>query len=214
MIARLIMKKSPKIFSYVLWSVVFVRLIIPFGIQVDFNMKDGKNTISRYIPSTFLQNDMELSNIEYKNEKITVKPEGTTNLGKGNSSEASSNNFRVKGYIVRLLSCVWWSGVILLLTLSIISYFKMKGVLKKSKHIKDNIYLCSDIETPFVFGIINPNILKVMLNLTNCFIHIIYILMMKMLNILYQKGEILRVLILSRSYMNFLRELKVKSLLV
>lgn len=38
LVARLLLKKAPKIFSYALWSVVLVRLVCPFSYR---NMRKG-----------------------------------------------------------------------------------------------------------------------------------------------------------------------------
>ena len=79
LLARILLKKSPKIFSYVLWVVVLFRLLCPVSVTTDFSLlglfnvtarEETKHTTSiNYIPQEI--DTTYLSEIVIPNEEKT-----------------------------------------------------------------------------------------------------------------------------------------------
>lgn len=152
-IARLFLKKTPKIFSYTLWSVVLFRLLCPFSFSSAFSFlkaiapSSGKMD---YIPADV---------------GMMVQPQIETGIGKVNSiinsslpaatSYASANPMQI---IMSILSDIWVLGVLILVIYSVSSYLLLKQKVSTAMLFKDNIFECENIDTPFVLGIINPKI--------------------------------------------------------
>lgn len=153
MIARLILKKAPKIFSYTLWGVVLFRLLCPFSFSSTFSFlkaiapSSGKMD---YIPSDV---------------GMMVHPQIETGIHKVNSivnsslpqavPYASENPMQM---IMFIISLIWVIGVLILLIYSVSSYFSLKQKVSTAMLLKKNIFECENIATPFVLGIINPKI--------------------------------------------------------
>lgn len=57
-----------------------------------------------------------------------------------------------------LLSLIWFAGIVVLLSYSVLSYIKVKRQLLTATLIKDNIYDSDRIGTAFVCGFIQPRI--------------------------------------------------------
>ena len=55
MLLRLLMKKFPKKYSYLLWAVVFFRLAFPFNIQIPFSIVP---TQPQAIPHDFIYSEI------------------------------------------------------------------------------------------------------------------------------------------------------------
>ena len=59
---------------------------------------------------------------------------------------------------VSILSFIWITGVIIFISYFIYSYFSLKRNLEHSYKLKDNICLTDRYNSPFVFGVIKPEI--------------------------------------------------------
>jgi len=158
LVLRFLFKKAPKKFSYILWLILLIKLIIPFSFETKFNP----------IPSKF----MEFSNKTYIEENVQNK-ETIPNL-EGNREEmvklndneivespiqfkenaTKKNKFTIKNS----LPYIWIIGIILFLTHGFISNQKLKKKLKDSTYIYENIYENENLDTAFIHGIINPKI--------------------------------------------------------
>lgn len=164
LVLRLALKKAPKIFSYSLWAIAFVSLILPFSIK------------SPLAFTNFLPKDLVIKNeVETRDNFIKVQePQGENNFiaktsdrkenfqsispsenarALGNSSTNSKNLAKEEIYFY-----IWLSGVSILVITSALSTFKLKKKLKYSKQVDDNVYENDRVPTAFVFGLIKPKI--------------------------------------------------------
>ncbi|MDY3791126.1 MAG: M56 family metallopeptidase [Oscillospiraceae bacterium] len=60
--------------------------------------------------------------------------------------------------IMSVCSVIWLVGVGAMLIYTAVSFIKVWRLVKNSQHLRDNIYLCDNIGSPFVFGYIRPRI--------------------------------------------------------
>ena len=60
--------------------------------------------------------------------------------------------------IISLGTVIWIAGMIGLMVYAAISYFKIKSKAEVSLLVRENIYLCDYIDTPFVLGVFRPRI--------------------------------------------------------
>lgn len=154
---RLLLKKVPKLFSYVLWLPVLIRLVFPFSFNSSFSffsfvktnaqigtgvMKHVPNNIGLMQNSTF---DVGFAGIN--NVVKTYLPAATP--------YASVNPMQI---LMGFASIIWVVGIVILLFYSIISYIKVINNVKTATLIKDNIFETDRITTPFVCGFIKPKI--------------------------------------------------------
>lgn len=147
LIARLFLKKSPKVLSYALWGVVLFRLICPFSFESIFSLLPAKtNPISQdivYAPIPTIDTGIPAINHTVNHFLPAATP------------AASVNPLQIWVFIG---SAVWLMGMSVLLIYSIFSLVKLQKRLKNAVHKKDNIYLAEHLDTPFVMGIIRPKI--------------------------------------------------------
>ncbi len=146
---RLLLKKAPKILSYVLWAVVAFRLIIPFSFESmyslmprDMNMAPISNDII-YQEAPQINSGLEIVD-GFVNKSLPVA-----------SIESSANPLQI---YVEIGAYIWVLGIISLLIYSLVSVLILKRQLKGAEVIEGNVYEAKNLQTPFVLGLIRPKI--------------------------------------------------------
>ena len=158
MLVRLLLKKAPKVISYVLWGVVAFRLIIPFSFESMFSLIP-RNTNAVPIPHDIIyqQSPQINSGIEIVDSFVSQSLPAPT-VG------ASVNPLQI---YTEIAAYIWVIGIIALLVYSLVSILKLKRQLKYAQLIEQNIYESKNLRTPFVLGLVKPKIyLPVGLNAT------------------------------------------------
>lgn len=146
--ARLLLKKAPKIFSYALWLVVLFRLVCPFSFESMYSLIPARTqAVTREIIYSQPLNTV--------NNAPLVNPI-TPKLVTSNPIIINPVN-PIRGW-VHLGSTLWLLGIGILLAYSIYTTIKLYLRLRSTKLIADNVYEVEDMKTPFVFGFIRPRI--------------------------------------------------------
>lgn len=167
------MKKAPKWSICLLWAMAAIRLMMPFEIESSFSLipdsksillEDSKNTALYPIEQSekdalweqYIQNQQNL------NQQINQQGQQTSNYFKeeANNSEEryelSLFNRDFVNKIVKVISWVWLTGSLGLAIYAIFSFLSLKQKIAASILLYDNVYLCDEIDTPFVLGILKP----------------------------------------------------------
>lgn len=146
---RFLTQKAPKWIICLLWGIVGLRLVMPFSIESVISLIPSKETIPQSIMITDTpQINSGISALNsYVNPILSesLKPDVT----------ASANPVQI---IIFIASIVWVTGVAAMLIYSLVSFILLKKKVAASISIKENIYYCDSIESPFILGIINPKI--------------------------------------------------------
>lgn len=133
-IIMLFLRKSPKIFSYVLWIIVLFRLLCPYSIE---------SQVSVIPQSTYALSEQQ------DNQNIDIVKDNN------NLVYIEENKVHNSANILRIL---WIIGMLSIATYNLVIYFKLKKRLTISLRLKDNIFIADDINSPFVIGLIKPKI--------------------------------------------------------
>lgn len=147
--ARILLRKSPKIFSYALWTVVWFRLICPVSFESAFSLLPARNQIPRNIGGLTNPNGFTSDMAGGAINQVAEPALTAINL-------ASSAN--TMGAVVKIAAAVWLIGVAVILCYSIISYLKLENRVSTATFYKDNIFETDRIQTPFVLGVFRPRI--------------------------------------------------------
>ncbi|HZX21478.1 MAG TPA: M56 family metallopeptidase [Clostridia bacterium] len=144
---RLFLKKAPKIFSYGLWGVAFLRLIFPFSLESIFSLI-SINT--KTIPENI--GYMQTPQIQ---TGVTVIDSMVNRVLPAPAMLASVNPMQIWIFIGRV---IWITGLAVLLIYGIFSTLRLSKKLKSATPLYDNIYKTDMAGVPFVFGLMNPRI--------------------------------------------------------
>lgn len=132
LILRLILAKAPKVVRYILWGMVALRLLIPFSFESSLSL----------IPNAQ----------EYDSTSVTSTTYITPLPAEIEQTATTSAD------ILSILSIVWIVGVAVMLLYMLISFIRVYKMVAVSVKIRDNIYMCDHLSSPFVLGIIKPSI--------------------------------------------------------
>lgn len=153
-------KKIPVKVFYMLWLVVLFRLLCPFSItsersfftQYDSPISRTSDNVSvmEYVPTDIVHTEYPTINSPagFVNHIVNhYLPQGEEQL-RADPLEAP----------VAIATNIWFTGIFAMAMYGLHSYFELKKKLVGALRLKDNIYLCDYITSPFVTGVIKPKI--------------------------------------------------------
>ncbi len=144
---KLILRKSPRWIHCILWSLVSVRLVLPFSFKSKLSVLPTDKTIVTPV-SEF---NAQIGTKETFSDTIVYTPI--------NIIEQTANNEKAfELTFTNLASIIWLIGVCLLFIYAIYSYLKIKLRVKPSINLYDNVYICDSIPSPFILGVFKPKI--------------------------------------------------------
>ena len=159
-LARLALKRAPKIYSYVLWSVVLVRLLCPVSLPSPVSLLGmldapvaenvGLTTSVAYIqPETAFRMGLPSEQAESQ-----VQPEAEV------SEPLETNKVDRKDTISLpdVLAVVWLTGAVCLYLLCVGNYLRFRRKLRCAWKLDSNVYLLDHIDTAFAAGFFSPKI--------------------------------------------------------
>ncbi len=146
-IARLALKKEPKIISYCLWAVAGFRLVFPYSIESVFSLIPFK---AQPIPTDIaMQITPRIdSGVPFVNNTVgSFLPSAMPT--------ASVNPLQIWTAIG---AYGWLTGAVVLLIYGVKSYFTLKQKMRSAVRAESNIYEAENIKSPFVLGVFRPKI--------------------------------------------------------
>lgn len=153
-IIRFLLKKLPKKYSYLLWSVVAFRLCVPVSLESIisiFQFKPLQAHPGNVTPDSGVMPYVPMPETAATAPQAAAPVQNTANvLGMTEVQQTVT--------ITDVLPYVWLAGVVLFALWGIVSYIRFNGLLSSSVKYIDNIYQSDRIETPLIFGIIKPKI--------------------------------------------------------
>lgn len=156
-IARLPLKKSPKVFSYALWSAVLFRLVCPFSFSSRLSLlgfmpsSQAGSAPARYIPEDTGMIKLPLVDIAFKRINAAFSssiPPAAAPLSKLNPMDI----------LIFLGALIWLTGMAVMLVYAAIAYLRLKRRISTATLVSENIYESDLIRSPFVFGFVKPKI--------------------------------------------------------
>ncbi len=145
---RLIFRKAPRWLTVALWAVVALRLICPVPIESSLSLVP----IAEPLPAEVLNIDPH-KGVESTTMEIINNPVYSEYVGSSVPVDVESFQWDA---VLGGLAWVYGAGAMLLYALFSYLYIYLK--VRQSMSLRENIYLCDRIDTPFIFGIIRPKI--------------------------------------------------------
>ncbi len=146
---RFVLKKAPKWVMPLLWGVVALRLVCLFSIESALSLIPSAETI----PSEIVTETREPVLYEQATLNIVTNPTlpSAAEVPVGVSRQQAQVDFNI-------YSVLWLTGMAALLVHALVSAGKLKKKLATAILLRDNIYESEFVDSPFVFGVIKPNI--------------------------------------------------------
>lgn len=149
LVLRFVLKKAPKWVMPLLWGVVALRLVGLFSIESALSLIPSAETI----PSEIVTETREPVLYEQATLDIATNPTlpSAAEVPVGVSRQQAQVDFNI-------YSVLWLAGMAALLVHALVSAGKLKRKLATAILLRDNIYESEFVDSPFVFGVVKPNI--------------------------------------------------------
>ena len=150
LVLRLVSKRSPKWMNVLLWGIVALRLMLPFSIESALSLIPSAETVSpavvQFDPAPTITSGVSVIDNAVNpalSEHFSAVP------------TASVNPLYVW---TEIAGWVWLIGLGAMLLYALVSYLRLRRRVSVSLPIRDRIYLCDAISSPFILGVVKPHI--------------------------------------------------------
>ena len=160
LLVRLLLRRSPRVFSYALWVVVLFRLLCPVSIPAGFSLlrlvdapaeaATAHTSVVEYVPR-------EIVHTPYPQVELPVPGvSGAVNgaLPQGEEQTAADPLEAP----VAIAALVWLIGACAMAAYSVGSLIRLRRRLVGAVPLERGAYLADHIQTPFVLGLLRPKI--------------------------------------------------------
>lgn len=167
---RFLIHRLPKIYSYGLWLVVFLRFLCPVFPESSYSLvkfepqeiwQDVSYDLQMPVEETGTTNIMETSPLKAGMENIQSGDFQDGNVPvDGNAPLEGNENTGVQRMKwmswIKAAGFIWLAGAVALIIYSFRSTFVLKKQLAGAKCQGKNVYEADNLRTPFVLGVIKP----------------------------------------------------------
>ena len=147
---RQFLKAAPKVFSYALWGIVLLRLLVPVSIESPVSFVPERTEFSSMVevndvlPEISFETPQDRTDNRWQQQNTA--PEAPMVL--------TAHSIAPQTY----LTLLWILGIAIMLLYSAISYLKLRCRVRASIPLRKGIYIADHIDSPFVMGIFRPDL--------------------------------------------------------
>ena len=146
-VLRLLLNRAPKWCICLLWGLVAIRLVCPVSLESIFSLVPSNEIIPENI--AFEAHPQIHSGISYVDTVVNPVVEQTFTPDIGDSV----NPLQV---VTAVAGVIWFIGMSCCLIYSIVSFIILKHRVSASKKIRERVYACDEVRSPFILGVIKP----------------------------------------------------------
>ena len=147
---RMVLRRAPKWVNVLLWGMVALRLVLPFSIESALSLIPSAETVSpevvQFDPAPTITSGVTIID-------NAVNPSLSESFAA--APLASVNPLYVWTY---LAGWVWLIGLAAMLAHALVSYLRLRRRVSASIPLRENIYVCDEVPSPFILGIVRPRI--------------------------------------------------------
>ena len=148
LLARLLLRRAPKIYSYMLWAVVLFRLLCPISLSAGLS-------VLKPLPVTTSQG---LSTVTYRPVEPVIPASGELGQEAARPEPAETVKAETGLQAMTLAAAVWLTVGGALAGCSLVQYTVLRRKLREAVPYRGEILLSDKIRTPFVMGVLSPKI--------------------------------------------------------
>ncbi len=145
MVLRALLRKAPRGMVCLLWALVAVRLLCPFSLKSSLSLVPDPAPLSEAIVAAAAAVPSESED----RASPAVPPAGALSDA-GPTPEVPS--IRPSG------TAIWLAGTALMAAYALASYLRLRRRVAASLRIKGEIYICDQIASPFLLGLVRPRV--------------------------------------------------------
>ena len=138
LVLRPLLKKAPRAVSCLLWGLAAVRLVFPFSLESRVSL----------VPQQIAA-PVRVTPID-----PTYFAGPTIQTGAPAAAQVVSRGISWR----EVVPWVWLIGVAVMGIYALVSYLRLAGRVRASVRIKDRLYICDNVSSPFILGLFRPKI--------------------------------------------------------
>ena len=138
LVLRPLLKKAPRAVSCLLWGLAAVRLVFPFSLESRVSL----------VPQQIAA-PVRVTPID-----PTYFAGPTIQTGAPAAAQVFSRGISWR----EVVPWVWLIGVAVMGIYALVSYLRLAGRVRASVRIKDRLYICDNVSSPFILGLFRPKI--------------------------------------------------------
>lgn len=146
---RLLLQRAPKNCCLLLWGVVAFRLVCPFTFESVLSLIPSAETLA---PEALYDRAPELTT------GIPAVNEAVNPVFTGSFEVEGFNSVNPLQVAVILAANLWVLGMVVMGLYGVISYLRLRHKVAPALRLRENIWLCDHISTPFILGWIRPRV--------------------------------------------------------
>ena len=150
LLARLFLKRAPKIYSYALWAVVLFRLLCPLSITAGLS-------VLKPIPVT-MRTTPGVSSVDYQPVQQALSRGGYVPAVQQPVADWEPEQAEPEVTVLQIAAYVWLTGASVMAIYSMVQYLTLRHRLVGAAPYREEICLADHITTPFVLGVLRPRV--------------------------------------------------------
>lgn len=161
LLARFVLRNAPKVFSYLLWTVVLFRLLCPVGIPVEVSIPHLEELASKS-PKITVNQEANSGEIMAPPAEVSLPNEGEFSSAQTDKptdlAQPIVESRKDPKSAIAILSDIWLVGAVGVFLYGLISYVRFKRHLVSACLLEKHIYVADHIDSAFVVGFVSPKI--------------------------------------------------------
>ena len=146
---RFLLKKAPRWITVALWSVVALRLILPFSLESSLSLVPSAQTVPTDI--VIQQSPAIDSGVPIINSVINP-------ILSDSFAPIPGDSVNPLQVLTLVATAVWVAGMVAMLLYALISYLRIRRQVGEAALFRDNVWVCDHVATPFILGCFRPRI--------------------------------------------------------
>ena len=161
-VLRLVLKKAPKWACCLLWGLVALRLLLPFTIESRFSLLPSAEPVRT--ETATVERSVGPRTIPVPYERVVVRSgfavvdDAVNPVIARTAEDLAKTGTDAVTTIRRLAAWIWIAGVGAMLLYAAVSFLYMKYRVRASIETERDVYVCDDVQSPFIIGVIRPKI--------------------------------------------------------
>ena len=163
MLFRAVFRKAPKWLTAALWGLVALRLLAPVSIQSSASLlpsaapvttvQAGSNQTAPQTPHLQMQ-----TGIRVIDKPLNDILDASSSVPKEAAQTNEDTKTTPAPSLPQVLTVVWACGAGLMLAYALLSTLRLRRKVGASLMLEKGIYLCDEIASPFILGVLRPRI--------------------------------------------------------
>ncbi len=149
---RLLFSRMPKWINCLLWGVVAIRLICPFSIESILSLQPSAEPVKA---DTIVEGEV-LPYVPSIDSNFTIVEDMVNPILAETFAYQESESVAPLQVFTGIAGYIWLGGMLLFFAFAEGSVVRLRLGVRESVRYKDNVFICDEVKSPFILGIIKP----------------------------------------------------------